>query len=75
MGEVLGAGTHRMDDHRVVGVDAEHADLRQITVAARTDAHREVIVEQPLGDGVANRVKHVFVSDVVLVSCMRDTHC
>lgn len=63
-----------MDDHGVVGVDAEYADLEQIAVASGPDAHREIVIESPLGDCVADGVGHVFVSDAVLPSCLRDTH-
>jgi hypothetical protein len=74
MGQVLGAGPHGMDDYRIVGVDAEHADLQQLTIARRADTHREVVIEMPLGDGVEDGVGHVFVSDVVLSSGLRYTH-
>lgn len=64
-----------MDDHRVIGVDAKYADLEQIAIVGGADAHREVIIELPLGDGVASGVEHVLVSDAVLPSCLRDAHC
>jgi len=41
-----------MDNHRIVSVDAQHADLEQIAVAGGTDAHHEVVIELPLGDGL-----------------------
>ncbi len=63
-----------MNDHWVVGVDTEYANLKQITIASGTDAHREVIIESPLGDCIADGVGHVLVSDAVLPSCLRDTH-
>jgi hypothetical protein len=63
-----------VDDHGVVGVDAEDADLEQIAIVGGTDAHREVVIELPLGDGVADRVEHVVVCDAVLSSGLRDTH-
>ncbi len=63
-----------MDDHRIVSVNAQHADLEQIAVAGGTDAHREVVIELPLGDGVADGVRHVFVGDGVLPSGLRDAH-
>jgi hypothetical protein len=63
-----------VDDHGVIGVDPEYADLEQITVASGTDAHREILIEAPLGDCVADGVGHVLVSDAVLASCLRDTH-
>lgn len=64
-----------MDDHGVVGVDAKYADLEQIAIVGGAYAHREVVIESPLGDGVAGGVEHVFVSDAVLSSCLRDSHC
>jgi hypothetical protein len=70
----LGAGAHGVDDHGVVSVDAEHANLEQFAIVGRTDAHREVVIESPLGDGVTRGVEHVLVSDVVLPSCLPDTH-
>jgi hypothetical protein len=63
-----------VDDYRIIGVDAEHTDLQQLAVARRPDAHREVVIEMPLGDGVADSVGHIFVSDVVLSSGLRDAH-
>ncbi len=66
MWHVLGAAGHGVDDHGVIAVDAEHADFEQIADASRTDAHREVVIEPPLGDGVTDGMKHVFVSDSVL---------
>jgi hypothetical protein len=42
----LGAGAHRMDDHGVVSVDAEHADLEQVAIAGGTDAHDDKIACQ-----------------------------
>lgn len=39
-----------------------------------TDAHREVVVQLPLRDGVASRVEHVVVCDVVLSGGLRDAH-
>jgi hypothetical protein len=71
---MLGAGPHGVDDYRIVSVEAEHADLQQLAVARRPDTHREVVIEMPLGDGVADGVEHVFVSDVVLSSGLRDAH-
>ena len=62
-----------MDDHWVVGVDAEYANLEQITIASGTNTHREVVIESPLGDCVADGVGHVLISDAVLSSCPRDT--
>jgi hypothetical protein len=70
----LGAGTHGVDDHGIVGVDAEDADLKQVAIVGGTDAHREVVIELPLRDGVADRVEHVVVCDAVLSSRLRDTH-
>jgi len=63
-----------VDDHRVVSVDPEHADFEQVTVACGTDAHREVVIEPPLRDGVANGVEHVLVSEFVLPGGVRDSH-
>lgn len=63
-----------MDDHGIVGVDAEQADLQQVAVAAGTDAHHEVVIQLPLCDGVADCVEHVVVCDAVLSSGLRDTH-
>jgi hypothetical protein len=70
----LGAGWHGVDDYGVVSVDAKDADLQQVAVMGGADAHREVVIEAPLGDGVAGGVEHVLVSDAVLVSWLRDTH-
>lgn len=67
-------GTHRVDDHGIVGVDAEYADLQHVAVMGGTDAHREVVVQLPLRDGVTSRVKHVVVCDAVLSSSLRDAH-
>lgn len=39
-----------------------------------TDAHREVVIELPLRDGVADCVEHVVVCDAVLSSALRDAH-
>jgi hypothetical protein len=36
----LGAGAHGVDDHGVVGVDAEHAYLEQVAIAGRADVRR-----------------------------------
>ena len=63
-----------MDDHRVIGVDAEHADLEQAAAASRTDAHREIVIQSPLRNGAADGVAHVLVSDCVLASRLRDPH-
>lgn len=63
-----------MDDHRVITVDTEHADLEQVAAASRADAHREIVIKSPLRDGVADGVKHVLVSDGVLASHLRDPH-
>jgi hypothetical protein len=70
----LGAGTHGVDDHGIVGVDAKDADLKQVTIVGGTDAHREVVIELPLSDGVADRVEHVVVCDAVLSSRLRNAH-
>jgi hypothetical protein len=43
-----------MDDHGVVSVDAEHADLEQVATAGGTDAHHEIVIESPLRDGIAD---------------------
>jgi hypothetical protein len=67
MRQVLGADTHRVDDHGIVCVDAEQTDLKQVAVMGRADAHREIFVQMPLCDGVASRVEHV----VVLMPCFR----
>jgi hypothetical protein len=64
-----------VDDHGVVGVDSKYADLKQVAIVRGTDAHREVVIELPLGDSVAGGMEHVLVSDAVLPSCLRDTHC
>jgi len=61
-----------VDDHGIVGINAEDADLEQIAGMGRADTHREVVIESPLGDGVAGGMKHVLVSDAVLPSCLRD---
>jgi hypothetical protein len=37
-----------VDDHGVVGVDAEDADLKWVAIVGGTDAHREVVIEMPL---------------------------
>lgn len=42
-----------MDDYGVVSVDAKDADLQQVAIKGRADAHREVVIEAPLSDGVA----------------------
>jgi hypothetical protein len=63
----LGAGWHGVDDHGVVSVDPKDADLQQVAIMGGVDAHREVIIEAPLGNGVAGGVDHVLVSDAVLV--------
>jgi hypothetical protein len=63
-----------VDDYRIIGVDAEDTDLQHLAVARRPNAHREVVIEMPLCDGVADGVGHVFVSDVVLSSGLRDAH-
>lgn len=60
-----------MDDHWVASVNPEHADFEQVPVACGTDAHREVVIEPPLRDGVANGVEHVLVSDSVLPGGLR----
>jgi hypothetical protein len=41
-----------MDDHRIVSVDAQHADLEQLVGAGGTDAHREVVIELPWAMGL-----------------------
>ena len=53
-----------MDDHGVVGVDTEDADLKQVAIVGGANAHREVVIELPLSDGVADRVEHVVVCGV-----------
>jgi hypothetical protein len=53
----LGAGAHRLDDHGVVSVDAEQADLEQVAIAGGTDAHHEIVIESPLRDGIADGVE------------------
>jgi hypothetical protein len=63
-----------MDDHRIVSVDAQHADLEQIAVAGGTDAHREVFIELSLDDGVADGVRHIFVGDAMLSGGLRVAH-
>jgi hypothetical protein len=63
-----------MNDHWVVGVDTEYANLEQIAIASGTNPHREVVIESPLGDCVTDGVGHVLVSDAVLLGCLRDTH-
>jgi len=63
-----------MDDHRVIAVDAQNADLKQAAAASRTDAHREIVIKSPLRDRVANGVAHVLVSDFVFASRLRDPH-
>jgi hypothetical protein len=70
----LGAGGHGVDDYGIVGVNAKDADLKQITVVGGADAHCEVVIESPLGDGVAGGMEHVLVSDAVPPGCLRDTH-
>jgi len=62
-----------MNDHRVIAVDAQHANLKQAAAASRTDAHR-IVIKSPLRDGVADGVAHVLVSDGVLASRLRDPH-
>lgn len=63
-----------MDNHRIITVDAEHADLEQVAVASRADTHREVLIKSPLRDGIADSVQRVLVSDCVLSSRLRDPH-
>jgi len=63
-----------VDDHGIVGVDAEDADLKKVAIVGGTHAHREVVIEVPLRDGVADRMEHVVVCDVVLSSRLRDAH-
>ena len=63
-----------MNDHRVITVDAQHADLEQAAAASRTDAHHEIVIKSPLRDRVADGVAHVLVSDGVLASRLRDPH-
>ncbi len=70
----MGTARHRMDDHRVIAVDAQHADLKQVAAASRADAQREVVIQSPLRDGVADGVKRILVSDCVLASRLRDPH-
>lgn len=60
------SGAHRVDDDGIVCVDTEDADLQQVAVSGGTDAHREVVIQLPLRDGVASRVEQVVVCDVVL---------
>jgi hypothetical protein len=71
----LVAGGHGVDDHGIVGINTEDADLKQITVVGWADTHREVVIESPLGDGGAGGMEHVLISDAVLPSCLRDAHC
>jgi hypothetical protein len=61
-------------DHGVVSVDAEHADLQQVAIACRANTHREVVIESPLPDGVANGVTHILVCDPMLSSRLCDPH-
>ena len=63
-----------MNDHRVITVDAQHADLKQVAAASRTDAHHEIVIKSPLRDRVADGVQDVLVSDGVLASRLRDPH-
>lgn len=70
----MGAGTHGMDDHGIVGIDAEDADLKQFAIVGGPHAHREIVIEMPLRDGVADRVEHVVICDAVLSSRLRDAH-
>jgi len=37
-----------VDDHGIVGVDVEDADLKQVTILGGTNTHREVVIEMPL---------------------------
>jgi hypothetical protein len=48
----IGAGTHGVDDHGIVAVDTEDADLEQVAIVGGTNAHREVVIELPLRDGL-----------------------
>jgi hypothetical protein len=57
-----------VDDHRVVGVDAKYS------VMSEAGTHRKVVIESPLGNGVAGGMEHVLVSDAVFPSCLRDAH-
>jgi hypothetical protein len=70
----LGTGWHGVDDYGVVSVDAKDADLQQVAIMGGTNAHREVVIEAPLGYGVAGGVEHVLVGDAVLVGWLCDTH-
>jgi hypothetical protein len=63
-----------VDDYGVVSVDAKDADLQQVATKGGADAHREVVIKVPLGDGVAGGMEHVLVSDAVLVGWLCDTH-
>jgi len=74
VGQVLGAATHGVNNHRVVSVGSEHADFEQVPVASGTDAHHEVVIEAPLRDGIADGVQRVFVSDSVTPRGLRDSH-
>jgi hypothetical protein len=70
----LRTGSHGVNDHRVVGVDAKYADLKQIAVMSGTDTHRKVVIESPLGNSVTGGMEHVLVSDAVLPGWLRDAH-
>jgi len=56
-----------VEDHGVVGVDASDADLKQVAIVGGADAHREVVIELPLRDGL----RTAWSMSSSLVPCFR----
>jgi hypothetical protein len=63
-----------VDYHRVVTVEVEDANLEQRTVCARSDQHRQLLIESDPPHGVPDRMQHVTVTDRVLPGRFADPH-
>jgi hypothetical protein len=62
-----------VDDHRIIALEVEDSDLKQLTIPCGSDQHCELAIPRN-ADCVANRVEHVLVSDLVLASRLPDSH-
>ena len=69
----LVAESHGMDDHRIVAVEVQDADLQERAVAVRADEHQNLIHVETL-HRIANSVEHVIVIYTMLSGWFADPH-
>jgi hypothetical protein len=70
----LRSKAHCVDQHGVVAIEVEHADLQERPVGGWSDEQGEVILEGDSPDGVTCGVQNVFVRDPVPPRWLSNPH-